>query len=94
MAKTNPYKLGDQVLASRAQDGSDHEEATVVDVYSLLMSGDEIPMVVVEFSDEKRAWLKVEGPDVMPKPVEEDEDAEEADDGDEDAEPGEAEDDG
>jgi len=87
MAKTNPYKLGDRVLASRAQDGANHEEATVVDVYSLLMSGDEIPMVVVEFSDEKRAWLKVEGPDVMQKPEEADDDAEEA-------EPGEAEDDG
>ena len=66
MPKPNPYKLGDPVLASRAQDGADHEEARVVDVYSLLMSGEEHPMVVVEFPDEKRAWLNADGPDVMP----------------------------
>jgi len=84
MAKPNPYKLGDMVLASRAQDGANHEEGTVVDAYSLLIASDEIPMVVVEFPDEKRVWLNAEGPDVMPKPEEEDEDAEEADDGDED----------
>jgi hypothetical protein len=66
MAKVNPYKFGDKVLASRAQDGTGHEEAVVVDVYSLLIAGDERPMVVVEFPDEKRAWLNAESEDVMP----------------------------
>jgi hypothetical protein len=73
MAKVNPYTVGDAVLASRAQDGTNHEEAKVVDAYSLLMSGDEVLMVVVEFPDEQRVWLKAESDDVIPIPEEEDE---------------------
>ena len=71
MPKPNPYKLDDKVLASREQDGTGHEDGVVVDVYSILIGGDEQPMVVVEFPDEKRVWLKADGPDVMPAPEEE-----------------------
>ena len=31
----NPYKVGDTVLAARAEDGQNHEEAQVIDAYSL-----------------------------------------------------------
>jgi hypothetical protein len=73
----NPYKVGDRVLASRAQDGENHEDANVVDAYSLLIGGEELPMVVVAFTDGDRAWLKADGADVMPAPEEDDEAAEE-----------------
>src|SRR2546426_633776 len=36
---------------------SNHEEAKVVDAYSLIMGGDEHPMVCVEFQDGTRAYL-------------------------------------
>jgi hypothetical protein len=64
----NPYAVGDCVLASRSQDGENHEEAEVVDAYSLIMSGDEWPMVCVKFADGQRAYLKALGPDVRPLP--------------------------
>jgi hypothetical protein len=79
----NPYKVGDRVLASRAQDGENHEDAKVVDAYSLIIGGEERPMVVVEFPDGPRAWVTANGPDVMPAP-EADDEAEEGE------EPGEA----
>jgi hypothetical protein len=68
----NPFAVGDRVLASRSEDGENHEEAQVVDAYSLIMSGDEWPMVCVEFGDGQRAYLKALGPDVMPVPEPED----------------------
>jgi len=62
----NPYAVGDTVLASRSEDGENHEEAKVVDAYSLIMGGDEHPMVCVEFQDGTRAYLRPDGPDVRP----------------------------
>jgi hypothetical protein len=72
----NPYKVGDRVLASRAQDGENHEDATVVDAYSLIIGGEERPMVVVAFRDGDRAWLEASSADVMPAPEEDEEAAE------------------
>jgi hypothetical protein len=68
-----PYKVGDRVLASRAQDGENHEEASVVDAYSLIIGGDEQPMVCVLFDDGERVYLRPDGPDVQPMPEPEDE---------------------
>jgi hypothetical protein len=62
----NPYSVGDTVLAARAQDGQNHEEAKVVDAYSLIMGEDERPMVCVEFPDGQRVYLTANGPDVLP----------------------------
>jgi hypothetical protein len=62
----NPFSVGDEVLASRAQDGENHEPAKVVDAYSLIMGGDETPMVVVQFPEGDRAYLRADGPDVRP----------------------------
>jgi hypothetical protein len=64
----NPYSVGDTVLASRSEDGKSHEEAKVVDAYSLIMSGEERPMVCVEFADGQRVYLRPDGPDVRPLP--------------------------
>ena len=68
MTKPIPYTRGEKVLASRAQAGGDHEEATVVDHYNLLIGGDDTPIVVVLFEDGERLPLKVESEDVMPMP--------------------------
>jgi len=70
----NPYAVGDRVLASRAEDGENHEEAKVVDAYGLIIGGDESAMVVVEFADGQRSYLRADGPDVrpLPEPGEED----------------------
>jgi len=64
----NPYSVGDSVLASRTEDGENHEEATVVDAYSLIIGPDERPMVCVEFGDGHRAYLRSDGADVRPVP--------------------------
>jgi hypothetical protein len=64
----NPYRVGDLLLASRAEDGRSHEQATVVDAYVLIIEGDERPMVCVEFSDGARVYLRADGPDVKPRP--------------------------
>jgi hypothetical protein len=64
----NPYAVGERVLASRAEDGDNHEEANVVDAYGLIVGGDEWPMVAVEFGDGQRAYLRADGPDVRPLP--------------------------
>jgi hypothetical protein len=71
----NPYAVGDRVLASRAEDGADHEEAKVVDAYGLIIGGDESAMVVVEFADGQRSYLRADGPDVRPLPGPEEGDA-------------------
>jgi hypothetical protein len=76
------YKIGDRVLASRAQDGENHEEATVIDAYTLLI-GDEVrPMVRVKFEDGELVFLTATEPDVRPVEAEE---AEETGDGQPDA---------
>jgi hypothetical protein len=62
--------IGERVLVSRAQDGEDHEEATVVDYYVLLIEGNSTPSVVVDFDDGERLYLSAEEPNVkrMPDP--------------------------
>jgi hypothetical protein len=71
------YKVGDRVLASRGQDGENHEEATVVDAYSLLIGEEVRPMVRVEFEDGELVFLTATEPDVRPIVTEEDEEDEE-----------------
>ena len=75
------YKVGDRVLASRAQDGENHEEGTVVDAHTLLIGEETRPIVVVEFEDGKREYFTAAAPDILPVVVEEEE-AEESEDGD------------
>ncbi len=50
-------QVGERVLASRSEDGQGHEEATVVDVYELLINSERRPMVVVDFGDGERKWM-------------------------------------
>ena len=68
------YMLGERVLVSRAEDGENHEEATVVDYYELLINEDSIPSVVVDFDDGERKYLTAREPNVHALP-DEDEDA-------------------
>ena len=75
------YKVGDRVLASRAQDGENHEEGTVVDAHTLLIGEETRPIVVVEFEDGKREYFTAAEPDILPV-VAEEEEAEESEDGD------------
>ena len=74
------YKVGDRVLASRAQDGTNHEEGTVVDAHTLLIGEETRPIVVVVFEDGKREYFTATEPDILPVP-EEEEEAEEPEDG-------------
>jgi hypothetical protein len=60
------YFVGERVMVSRAQDGENHEEATVVDFYELLIEGDKIPSVVVDFDDGERLYLTAREPNVLP----------------------------
>jgi hypothetical protein len=83
------YKVGDRVLASRAQDGENHEEGTVVDAHSLIIGEETRPIVVVLFEDGKREYFTATEPDILPV-VSEEEEAEPA----EEAENGEPVDDG
>jgi hypothetical protein len=64
----SPYKVGDTVLASRAEDGQNHEEAQVVDVYSLIIGEEERPMVCVLFPDGQRSYLRSDSPNVLAPP--------------------------
>ena len=66
MAEDRRYFVGERVMVSRAQDGEDHEEATVVDFYELLIEGDKLPSVVVDFDDGERLYLTAREPNVMP----------------------------
>ena len=68
------YIVGERVLASRAEDGQNHEEATVVDYYVLLTEGDSIPSIVVDFDDGERKYMTAREPDILPLPEEEDDD--------------------
>lgn len=81
------YMVGERVLVSRAQDGQNHEEATVTDFYELLMSGQEpIPTAVVDFDDGQRLYITARAPDFLPMDEEEEED-DDFDDEEEDQEP-------
>src|SRR5215469_18930654 len=60
------YMVGERVLVSRAETGSDHEEATVVDFYELLINRESIPSVVVDFDDGERKYITAKEPNVMP----------------------------
>ncbi len=86
--------VGERLLVSRAENGEDHEEATVVDFYELLINKESIPSVVVDFDDGERKYMTAKEPNVMPfdedeEPEWEDEDdeAEDEDGDDEDTLP-------
>ena len=74
------YKVGDRVLASRAQDGENHEEGTVVDAHQLIIGEETRPIVVVQFEDGKREFFTATEPDILPA-VSEEEESEESEDG-------------
>jgi hypothetical protein len=85
--------VGERVLVSRAQDGKNHEGATVTDFYELLMSGQEpVPTAAVDFDDGQRLYITARPPDFLPmEEEEEEEDEDELDDEVEDEpEPGES----
>ena len=65
------YKVGDRVLASRAQDGENHEEGTVVDAHSLIIGPETRPIVIVLFEDGKREYFTATEPNILPVPEEE-----------------------
>jgi len=88
----NPFRTGDKVLASRLENGEDHEPGTVIDAYELLIGAESKPMVVVEFEDGERRYLIGGAPNVLPAPAAEQETAgEEAADGEAEGAPAEAE---
>ncbi len=72
------YSVGDKVLASRDETGDNHEPATVVDSYELIIGDDRRPMVTLEFEDGERKYLKATPPNVLPAEPEEDEEEGEA----------------
>lgn len=77
--------VGERVLVSRAQDGQNHEEATVTDFYEILMSGQPpIPTAVVDFDDGQRLYITARAPDFLPMDEEEDDDEDWDDDEEED----------
>jgi hypothetical protein len=85
MAEDRRYFVGERVMVSRAQDGEKHEEATVVDFYELLIEGDKLPSVVVDFDDGERLYLTAREPNVRAiDPDADDEDDDWDDDEDED----------
>ena len=71
--------VGERVLVSRAENGEDHEEATVVDFYELLINKESIPSVVVDFDDGERKYLTAKEPNVMPLDEDEEPDWEDED---------------
>ena len=58
------YRVGDRVLASRTQDGENHEEGTVVDAHQLIIGEETRPIVVVEFEDGKREFFTATEPEL------------------------------
>src|SRR5262249_26329866 len=82
MVEDRRYFVGERVMVSRAQGGENHEEATVVDFYELLIEGDKLPSVVVDFDDGERLYLTAREPNVMP--IDPDADDEDDDDWDDD----------
>jgi hypothetical protein len=91
VAEDRRYFVGERVLVSRVQDGENHEEATVVDFYELLIEGDKIPSVVVDFDDGERLYLSAREPNVVPIELDEADDDED-DDWDDDEDEGDDED--
>ena len=75
------YKVGDRVLASRAQDGENHEEGMVVDAHQFMIGEETRPIVVVEFEDGKREFFTATEPDILPVVSEQEPEEEEAGDG-------------
>jgi hypothetical protein len=65
------YTVGEKVLVSRDESGENHEEATVVDYYILLIGEESRPMVVVDFEDGERKWMSAVEPNVLPIELEE-----------------------
>jgi hypothetical protein len=82
MTDDRRYFVGERVMVSRAQDGENHEEATVVDFYELLIEGDKLPSVVVDFDDGERLYLTAREPNVVP--VDPDDETDDDDDWDDD----------
>jgi len=67
------FSIGDKALVSRDESGENHEEATVVDSYVLLIGEESRPMVVVDFADGERKWMTASEENVLPiepEPVE------------------------
>jgi hypothetical protein len=86
MTEDRRYFVGERVMVSRAQDGENHEEATVVDFYELLIEGDKLPSVVVDFDDGERLYLTAREPNVLPADPDEDEEDDHWDDDEDDDE--------
>jgi hypothetical protein len=60
------YTVGEKALVSRDENGENHEEATVVDSYHLLIGEESRPMVVVDFGDGERKWMTAVEPNILP----------------------------
>ena len=73
------YLVGERVLVSREETGMNHEEATVVDYYELLINEDTIPSVVVDFDDGERRYLTATEPNVLELPDRDEDDWEDED---------------
>jgi hypothetical protein len=87
------YLVGERVLVSRAEDGDNHEEATVVDHNERLIYDDSIPSID---GDGERKYLTAGGPNVLELPAEDEDEDADADldwDDEDDDEPAEADDD-
>lgn len=65
--------VGERALVSRDESGEEHEEATVIDYYELLIGAERRPMVVVDFDDGERKWLTAAEPNVIAIEPEDDE---------------------
>jgi hypothetical protein len=73
----NRFKVGDKVLASRLENGENHEPGDVVDAYEILVGTSSKPMIVVQFEDGEHLYMSATAPNVLPAPIEkEDEQAE------------------
>ena len=59
------FLVGQKVLVSRDESGENHEEATVIDFYELLIGEDKRPMVVVDFDDGERKYMAALAPNVV-----------------------------
>ena len=59
------FQVGETVLVSRDESGENHEEATVVDFYELLIGEDKRPMVVVDLADGERRYMTALEPNVI-----------------------------
>ena len=73
------YMVGERVLVSREETGMNHEEATVVDYYELLINEDTIPSIVVDFDDDERRYLTAREPNVLELPDRDEDDWEDED---------------